>query len=264
MTGPRDFDTALDAWRGWQNTPWGRLRYVVAEANLVRHLAPSGAGPLRVLDLAGADGGDTVPLLRRGHRVTLVDYAPGMLAAAGERARAEGAEDHLETVEADVFALPPKVAEGEGYDVVLCHNLLQYQGDPEPALATAAALVRPGGLLSVMALNRHAVPLALAARSLDPTAALAALDRRDAHGVTFDTALTLYTAEELLPLLGRVGVPDVEHCGIRTVDDHIVDDERKHHPDFYAALEALELAMTNRHPYPHTATILHLLGRRSG
>jgi S-adenosylmethionine-dependent methyltransferase len=254
------FDQALDTWRVWQESPWGRLRYVLAEFNLQRHLAPLGKGPLRVLDLAGADGGDALRLLRRGHHVTVVDFAPGMLAAAHERARAAGVHEQLSTVEADVLDLPDAVT-GSRYDVVLCHNLLQYLDDPQPALRSAASLVRTGGVLSVMAINRHATPLNLAVRSLDPAAALAALDRRTAHGETFDSELTLYTAEEIEPLLAELGCVDIEHCGIRTVNDHIVDDARKHEPDFYESLEALELALTNRHPYPHTAKIFQLLAR---
>lgn len=257
---PGSFDAALEPWRVWQESPWGRLRYTLAEFNLRRRLAALGPGPLRVLDLAGADGGDALRLLRRGNQVTIVDFSPGMLAAARERAKEAGTSGRLSTVEADVFALPDSVT-GSRYDVVLCHNLLQYLDDPAPALRSVASLVRGGGVLSVMAINRHANPLALAVRSLDPAAALDALDRRKAHGETFGTELTLYTAEEVTRLLTESGCVDVEHCGIRNVSDHIVDDARKHDPDFFAALEALELAMTNCHPYPHTAKIFQLLGR---
>jgi S-adenosylmethionine-dependent methyltransferase len=257
------FDAAIDAWRVWQESPWGRLRYTLAEFNLQRRLAALGTGPLRVLDLAGADGGDALRLLRHGHHVTIVDYSPGMLAAAAERAGHAGARGPLTTVEADVFALPESVT-GSRYDVVLCHNLLQYVDDPAPVVRCAASLVRPGGVLSVMAINQHANPLALAVRSLDPAAALDALGRREAHGETFDAELTLYTAEEITTLLAEAGCADIEHCGIRNVQDHIVDDARKHDPDFYAALEALELAMTNRHPYPHTAKIFQLLATVGG
>lgn len=254
------FDEALDSWRVWQESPWGRLRYSVAEFNLRRRLTALGEGPLDVLDLAGADGGDALRLARLGHRVTIVDYSPGMLAAAHERARAAGVEDRVNTIEADVLDLPEAVT-GRTHDVVLCHNLLQYMDDPEPALRSAAALVRSGGILSVMAINRHATPLGLAVRSLDPAAALAALGGRTTHGVTFDAELTLYTAEEISALLGESGCVDIEHCGIRSVSDHITDDARKHDPEFFADLEALELALTNRHPYPHTAKIFQLTAR---
>ncbi|MFF7644413.1 hypothetical protein [Streptomyces canus] len=77
------FDIAMAAWQEWQDAPWGRLRHAIAEANLARHLGGDG-GPLRILDLAGGDGGDAVRLAARGRHVTIVDYAPAMLAAATE------------------------------------------------------------------------------------------------------------------------------------------------------------------------------------
>ncbi|URN11416.1 hypothetical protein LUW77_03825 [Streptomyces radiopugnans] len=47
------FDSSMAAWRQWQQAPWGRLRFTLAEANLLRHLDGLGDGPLRILDLAG-------------------------------------------------------------------------------------------------------------------------------------------------------------------------------------------------------------------
>ncbi|MFI9064038.1 hypothetical protein ACIGQE_19470 [Streptomyces sp. NPDC053429] len=32
---PEEFNTAMTAWQEWQDAPWGRLRYAIAEANLV-------------------------------------------------------------------------------------------------------------------------------------------------------------------------------------------------------------------------------------
>lgn len=254
------FDAALTAWREWQASPRGRLRYTLAAHNLARHTPALGRAPLRVLDLAGADGGDAVRLARAGHRVTVVDYSPGMLAAARERARAAGVADRLTTLESDVFALPGAVRDST-FDLVLCHNLLQFQPDPAPALECATARVRPGGLLSVMAVNRHSAPLALAVRGLDPAAALAALGRRRTRSATFDAEVTLHTAEELRAVLARLGCAEVHHYGIRTVADHITDDVRKADPAFYAELEALELALTDREPYVHTARVLQLVTR---
>src|SRR5437868_13239846 len=99
------FDTAMTAWQEWQEAPWGRLRYTIAETNLVRHLDADG-GPLRILDLAGGDGGDALRLAARGHHVTVVDYAPAMIAAATERASAAGLTALISCVEAEVAALP--------------------------------------------------------------------------------------------------------------------------------------------------------------
>lgn len=163
------FDSALAAWHRWQGSPWGRLRYRVAEANLDRRLAETGLGDgsLRVLDLGGGDGVEAVRLASRGHHVTVVDHAPAMLAAARRRARQAEVLDRLTTVQAEVTEVPREVV-GTGFDVVLCHNLVQYLPDPTPALTTATAAARPGGLLSVIALNRHSAVLVAAVRENDP------------------------------------------------------------------------------------------------
>ncbi|MFI2617203.1 class I SAM-dependent methyltransferase [Streptomyces sp. NPDC018584] len=254
------FDTAMAKWQEWQDAPWGRLRYAIAEANLLRHLGGDGP-PLRILDLAGGDGGGAVRLAARGHRVTVVDHAPAMLAAATERAAAADLTELITCVHADVTALPPDLAEGE-FDVVLCHNLLQYVGDVPGTLAAALAPLQRGGLFSVMAINRHSAALTAAVREMDPAAALAALDTDRTRTQTFDTALRLHTAEEITPVLRTLGCEDVRHYGIRGFCDYITDDARKHEPAFYARLEQLELATTARPPYMHTARLFQLTARK--
>jgi S-adenosylmethionine-dependent methyltransferase len=255
------FDSAMTTWQEWQDAPWGRLRYVIAEANLVRHLDGLGGGPLRVLDLAGGDGGDAMRLAARGHHVTIVDYAPAMLAAATERASAAGLAELITCVRADVAALPADLAGGE-FDVVLCHNLLQYADDVPGTLATVLAPLKPGGLFSMMAINRHSAPLNIAVREMDPAAALASLDTDQARTRMFDSALTLHTAEEIIPVLRGLGCRDVQHYGIRSFCDYITDDARKYDPAFYADLERLELATTARPPYMHTARLFQLTARK--
>ncbi|MEU5218075.1 methyltransferase domain-containing protein [Streptomyces sp. NPDC020807] len=258
---PEKFDTAMAGWTEWQEAPWGRIRYTVAEANLLRHVGGPAEGPLRVLDLAGGDGGDAIRLAARGHHVTVVDHAPAMLAAAGERAAAGGLSERVACVRADVTELPADLAAGE-FDVVLCHNLVQYVDDVPATLAGALAPLREGGLFSLMAINRHSEALNIAVRRTDPRAALAALGDDRLQSALFDAELTLHTAEELIPTLESLGCEDVHHYGIRTFCDYITDDARKYDPGYYADLERLELATTALHPYPHTARLLQLTARK--
>ncbi|GHB57585.1 tRNA 5-carboxymethoxyuridine methyltransferase [Streptomyces cirratus] len=251
----------MTTWQEWQDAPWGRLRYAIAEANLVRHLAELGDGPLRVLDLAGGDGGDAVRLAARGHHVTIVDYAPAMLAAASERASTAGLAELITCVQADVAALPADLAEA-GFDVVLCHNLLPYVDDVPGILASALAPLRPGGLFSVMAINRHSATLKLAIREMNPAAALASFGTDRSRTAMFDSALTLHAADEIVPVLRSLDCHDVRHYGIRSFCDYITDDARKYDPAFYAELERLELAATARPPYMHTARLFQLTARK--
>ncbi|GGU48363.1 hypothetical protein [Streptomyces violascens] len=145
-----------------------------------------------------------------------------------------------------------------------CHNFLQYVDDVRATLALALAPLRPGGLLSVMALNRHAAPLTVAVREMDLAAALTALDTDQSRTQMFNSALTLRTAEEIIAHLEDLGCRDVRHHGVRSICDYITDDARKYDPAFYRDLERLELALTDRHPYTHTACALQLLARKHG
>ncbi|MER8044422.1 methyltransferase domain-containing protein [Streptomyces sp. NPDC094032] len=258
MTDHEKFDTAVPAWREWQDAPWGRLRYAVAEADLARHLDEE--RPLRVLDLGGGDGGDAVRLAARGHRVTVVDYAPAMLATATRRAAEAGVADRITCVEADVAALPGDLADG-GFDVVLCHGVLPYAPDTEGILGVALGALREGGLVSVIAVNRHSEPLRAAVRTMDPGAVLAALDAESVRTDMFDADLRLHTAEEVGAMLRTLGCVEVHHYGIRVFCDYIPDDSLKYDPEYYARLERLELATASRDPYRHTARLLHLIGR---
>ncbi|MDG9705695.1 hypothetical protein [Streptomyces sp. DH37] len=135
--------------------------------------------------------------------------------------------------------------------------------DHAPAMpAAAVAPLREGGVLSVMAVNRHSAPLVAAVRGLGPAAAPAALDRDRADGRTFGTTMALYTAEEIASLPDGLGCPRADRYGIRSVCDHIADDERKHDPAFHADLERLEPAVTDRPAHRHTARLYQLAARR--
>ena len=252
----RVFEGAMASWREWQEQPWGRLRYRQAEANLARHL---GSVPLRVLDLAGGDGRDAIPLAALGHDVTIADFTPAMLAAAQERAAAAGVP--VRCVEADLRELPAEIADG-AFDLVLCHNVLPYLDDLSSGLAAALAPVRAGGLLSVIAINRHSEMPRLAALN-DLPGALAALTATQGYTGVFDTTVQLLTAEEVAAELGSLGCAVVGNYGIRAVCDFIADQERKFEPEFYAALERLELAVAGQEPYLRTARLFHLVSRKA-
>jgi S-adenosylmethionine-dependent methyltransferase len=113
-----------------------------------------------------------------------------------------------------------------------------------------------------MAINRYAEPLNIAIRDNDLTRAHAALDTNQARTHTFDSMITLYTAEEISQNLETLGCPVTGHYGILSVCGYITDDVRKHDQAFYAELEQLELALTDRHPYRHTARIFQLTARK--
>lgn len=248
-------------WASWQGSPWGRLRYAVVRETVSRAVAAL-PGPLRVIDVGGGDGSDSLPLAGDGHDVTVLDVAPELLAQAQRAAEARGIAASVHVVHADVDQL---VQGGPGsFDVVLCHNVLQYRTDVPGTVRLLASLVRPGGVVSVMAPNPAMDVLSAAVRRLDPVAAGAVLDSPTVHGVTFDHPMRRLEAAEVEQALTEAGCAVERRFGIRCLMDLIADDERKADPDFYEQLLELELLLCEREPYWRTARFWQLTARREG
>lgn len=257
MTVP-GFDTRLDAFQQWQASPWGRLRYTLTEANLLRHLD---SAPQRVLDVAGGNGLDAVRLAARGHEVTVLDPAGAMLTSAKEHADACDVADRLHVVQA-AAADAPELFGTDAFDVVLCHNLLQYVEDRKEVLRAVLTPLRRNGVLSVLAPNADSDPLRIAIRGLDPRRALRELDSETSYVDLLDLHLPACTAAETMGHLAELGVGLVTRYGVRCVCDYIADDEIKENPRFFADLERLELALSDRMPYLLTARFFHLVAHR--
>lgn len=148
---PDVFDNHLAAWDAYLATPWARARYDVVAHVLDETLAQLGPHPLRVLDLGGGDGVDSVRLAAAGHEITIVDQAPGMLGRARASAQRASCSDRCRTVESDLASWRPD----RPYDLVLCHFVLQYlePEDEHQVWRLLRQALRPGGSASVICPN---------------------------------------------------------------------------------------------------------------
>ena len=254
------FGDRAGEWASWQASPWGRLRYAVVSETTRRAIAAL-PGPLRILDVGGGDGADSVPLAADGHEVTVLDFAPELLAQAQRAAEMRGVAARVQTVCADLDEL----GAGDGFgtfDAVLCHNVLHYRADVPATVRFLTTLVRPGGVLSVMAPNPAMDVLSAAVRRQDPVIALELLDAPTVHGETFDHPMRRLEAADVEQALTDAGCTVEHRFGIRCVMDLIADDERKSEPDFYGQLLDLELRLCEREPYWRTARFWQLSARR--
>ncbi|MEN0128899.1 MAG: methyltransferase domain-containing protein [Brevundimonas sp.] len=246
------FDEHLDAWQAWQQAPWGRIRYRVAAETLARTVTSLGGGSLRVLDVGGGDGSDAAPLAAAGHAVTVLDQSADLLAQAAARG--------LDTVHGDVETLGSL---GLGlFDLVLCHNVVQYLPSTSELVDALARAVHERGAISLMAPSPPAELLAAAIRRADLAEADALLDATTIRTQTFDHEVRRVSAEEAIDALSSAGFTDATRYGIRCVTDYIADDDRKSDPGFYAELEALELRLCDREPFLRTARIWQVVARR--
>lgn len=241
------FDEKLAQWQAWCEAPWGRLRFAVVRETLRRQAEELGAsgGGLRVLDVGGGDGRDAVALAVAGHQVTVIDPAPSWLAEARRRAGEAGVSDRVRTVQGSIDDLTPA---GADFDLVLCHFVLHYRPAGTGDVRRLAAALRLGGRLSVMAPNPAARVIMRLTRE-GPEAALAELATEGLDSATFDTTARKVTPEEVEQALSEAGLTVVGRYAARVANDYVTDDALKNDPDYYAALEELELALCDKEPF---------------
>jgi S-adenosylmethionine-dependent methyltransferase len=216
--------------------------------------------PCDVLDIGGGTGGFAVRVGALGHRVTVVDPSPDALAALDRRA---GEHDVAVTGRQGDLSCLLDVVDPDSADVVLCHGVLEVVDDPAAALATLARVVRPGGVLSLLAAQRHAAVVARAMAGHFQQA-LAILDPATRPGAVPPTGRTgrRYSHDELTALVGDAGlVVDTVHA-VRVFTDLVPGSLLDLEPGASAALVELEQAVAARPEYLPLATQLHLLAHR--
>jgi 2-polyprenyl-3-methyl-5-hydroxy-6-metoxy-1,4-benzoquinol methylase len=213
----------------------------------------SAGTPLRVLDVGGGSGMFAVPLARAGHQVTVVDPSADALATLARRAATAGVGAAVRGVQGDgdllQDVLPAEAGDG-GYDLALCHSVLEVVDDPAVTLREIARALRPGGQVSIATANRAGAVLARAAAG-HPVEALALLERRDSSRRRF-------TPDDLLALVAAAGLTAGPWRGVGVVAD-LLDATSGADPD---AVRALELALAGVSPYRDVATGLHVLAAR--
>jgi SAM-dependent methyltransferase len=109
----------------------------------------------RVLDIGCGAARNAVPLARQGWDVVGVDRSWPMIAAAAERARAEGVADRLAVAQATMDALP---VGPDSVDLLIAHgawNLASSAAEFRAAVRDAARVAAPGAALFVFTFSRN-------------------------------------------------------------------------------------------------------------
>ncbi|HET8629901.1 MAG TPA: methyltransferase [Thermomicrobiales bacterium] len=242
------FDAAAAEFEASLAEPWNRLKYDLALDNLIGHLPPATPGGRCVLDAGGGTGELGLRLLARGacRDLTLLDPAPAMLAIAREKAARLGVAGRCRFVQAPLEGRAAALG-AQRFDIALCHNVLEYVADPAAVARALAGVLRPGGVLSLLAMNADALPLVSLLLHGDPAGALAHLGR-DEHRNRFGIVARTFPPAALRALTEGAGLRVVAWYGVRMFYDYVAD-PRKGEPAFYDAVAALERAVRATDPY---------------
>lgn len=161
-----------------------------------------------VVDVGGGSGTRAVPLARAGCSVVVIDASTDALASLSRRATEAGVGDRITALQADADQLDTVLPRASA-DLVLYHQIVQDVDDPERSVAAAAALLRPGGYLSVVVPGRLSEVLAdaLAGRFADAISLMGGDPARDRR----------YEVPSLRSLMEQAGVVVESITGVGVV-----------------------------------------------
>ena len=127
---------------------------------IAAHFRRSGDGPLEgleIVDIGCGAGLLAEPLSRLGAAVSGIDPAAGLVEVARAHAAATGAD-----LTYRVGTVEDLAREGAKFDVVLAMEVVEHVNDVPAFVASAASLLKPGGLIALSTLNRTLKSFALA------------------------------------------------------------------------------------------------------
>jgi S-adenosylmethionine-dependent methyltransferase len=214
------FQSGAHKYAAYLETPEGRLRLDLAFANLQEFL-PESKLPLRALDLGAGTGAAAVRLARLGFLVTLVDSSPEMLDIANRAAQEANVSAKITLKDGDAAHMA-EVLHAESFDVILCHNLLEYVDDPGAVLRGAAGAMRnSAAILSLLVRNRAGEVLKAAIQAGDLDTAEHQLTAEWGCESLYGGRVRLFIPDEMLRMSKEAGLEIIAKRGVRVVADYL-------------------------------------------
>jgi S-adenosylmethionine-dependent methyltransferase len=254
------FQSDAAKYGAYLGTPEGRLRLDLAFANLQDFL-PADKASLRALDIGCGTGATAVRLARLGVPVTLIDSSPEMLKLAERSAKDGGVVEKIALKHGDATRLS-SLFQGRSFDLVLCHNVLEYIDDPVLVLGSAARLLRDSSsIISVLLRNRAGEVLKAAIQAGDLAAAEQAWTSKWGTESLYGGKVRLFTVDEAREMLRAVSLTVVEQRGVRVVADYLP--PRLSRGEEYARILALERNLGSLAEFASVARYAQFLARLS-
>lgn len=197
----------------------GRLRSELAWENL-RCCLPRDTSTRRALDVGGGTGFASVQLAQVGYEVVLLDSSEEMLGIAQRQAEASSTTAQISFCHADAGRLAD-LFEASSFDVVVCHNLLEYLEDPFTVVRHIARVMRQGAVVSVLVRNRAGEVLRAAINSADWKLAKANLSAEIVTDTLFGEPVRVFAPEDVRSMLAKAGLVVVTEYGVRVLSDYL-------------------------------------------
>jgi len=265
MTAKTDserFQSGAHQYAAYLKTPEGRLRSDLAFANLQDYLSLQARASLSALDLGCGTGATAVCLAQLGIHVTLMDSSPAMLEIAQGTAQEAGVKDRVVLQHGDAGQLAG-LFRPRSFDLILCHNILEYCDDPAAVLCGAARALRdPSSMISVLVRNRAGEVLKAAIQAGDLTAATDSLTAEWGHESLYGGRVRLFGSNGLRAMLIEARLEAIAERGVRVLADYLPSGVSRS-TDF-ERIFALERELGGRPEYAAVARYTQCFARLSG
>jgi S-adenosylmethionine-dependent methyltransferase len=262
MTAKADserFQDGANRYAAYLDTPEGRLRSDLTFANLQDFLPSQAKRSLHALDLGCGTGAIAVRLARLGIHVTLLDSSPAMLELSNGAAQEAGVADKIVLQHGDATQLAD-LFHTKSFDVILCHNILEYCDDPGAVLRGAArALRNSSAILSVLVRNRAGEVFKAAIQAGDLVAAENALTAEWGHESLFGGRVRLFTPDSLRAMLTEASLAAIAERGVRVLADYLPPQVSRSAD--YEKIFKLERKLGSRPEYAAVSRYTHWLAR---
>ena len=257
--GAERFRDGADKYAAYLQTREGRLRLDLAFANLLDFL-PRPSQSLLVLDIGGGTGAIAIRLAQLGFCIRLLDTSLPMLDFAKHAALEASVIGNISLVHGDAGELetlfPP-----ESFDLILCHNILEYVDDPSVVLRGVARVLRsPAGMVSILVRNQAGEVLKAAIRDRDFDAAEQNLSSTWAHESLYGGRVRLFEAKNLRAMLTAPSLTVTAERGVRVISDYLP--QRASEDDEYKQIFQIERKLGKRPDFAAVARYTQCIANR--
>ena len=216
------FDRDANRYAAYLESPEGRLRADLTFANL-QDLLPTerGVEPLSALDLGCGTGAASIRLARLGMNVTALDSSPAMLDLAARTIAEAGVSDNISLKHGDIAQVAGIFPE-QSFDIVLCHNVLEFVDDPCQVLRTTSRVMRnSSSILSILVRSQAGEVLKAALATGDLAAAESSLNADWGQESLYGGKTRLFKPEAVEAMLHDASLALTARRGVRVITDYL-------------------------------------------
>lgn len=241
--------SSISDYRNLIEQPWGRMFYdlIFSQLNLVDK------DKLNILDF-GAGFCVTADHYAAYHNVTAVEPNKNMYSQRICK------NDYL-LIQDDIAYL--KSIADNYYDIIMCHNVLEYTQNREYILKELSRVLKPDGILSIVKHNLNGRVLANAVFADNPKAAIELLENQFDDNENMFGNRDTYSNDYLISTLKKFNLSPINIYGIRTFFALSSNDDVKYTDEWYNNMLELEIKASSIEEFKKIAFFNHLIFRKN-